>query len=707
MSTKPKAKPKTNKSRFTEGLDECQREAVLHNEGPMLILAGAGSGKTRVLTHRIARMIQEKVAQPEEILAVTFTNKAAREMNERVADLVGKDAAAKMTISTFHSFGVKVLREDGAAAGIGKNFTIIDDNDRTSTMKSILRSTGRAKTDGDHSEFLQRISLAKNASLSPSEFAATSPDDRRTARVYDAYKKILVKQQSVDFDDLLLLPLEIFSRHPEILAKYRKRYRFISIDEFQDTNAVQMKLARLLSEPLNNLTVVGDDDQSIYSWRGAQVDNILSYPSLFDRCKTVVLGYNYRSTKQIVEGAQGVIVKNHKRRAKQINAAAGDGNPIETYKAADELDEAKWVVATIKRLEKDSGFAYTDQAILFRTNAQMRRFEEELRIDKIPYKVQGAMSFFDRKEVKDVLAYVRFFANTNDEISLERVLKVPNKNISPASIEKLEALAGFRRMSLWEAFEHHADAEGITSSQAENIEKLRVFYRKYKAGFDRGELSSTLRAILDETGYIEAVKRAYNNEPSLEMRLEIIEEIVHGLELFEKRSKTRELSSYVQEISLSANEESENADARQRGVTLITMHKSKGLEWPVVFIPDLDDKTLPSARALAEGGLEEERRLFYVAMTRARRRLFLSWPGSREVRKQMIETQPCRFVYNIPEECLDGKIGEKQDAEREVFVDNFFADMQKMFSTGGKPAHKTPRKDLSEYPYDADLSDDE
>lgn len=665
---------------LTKGLDKNQKKAVLHNSGPILVLAGAGSGKTRVLTHRIARLVKEKHCKPSEILALTFTNKAAREMQKRIGSLTSKQAAKAMTVSTFHSFGVKILREHGDKLGLKKGFTILNDNERTSTLKSITRSHTASNSKTKHSDFGTIISLAKNASISQKEYKKQNPDKRKENRIYKAYHATLLKRQAVDFDDLLLLPLQLFRNHPEVLEEYRRKYQFISLDEFQDTNTVQMRLTKLLVAPKNNLMVVGDDDQGIYSWRGAEIENIIYFNTNFKNCVTVILDKNYRSTPEIVGGAYGVIAKNQKRKLKEITAVAPHGNPILTYKADDEIDEVEWLVGTILENNKKGTYTFSDHAILFRTNALMRRFEEELRIQRIPYYVQGSMSFFDRKEVKDVFAYLNFFANTDDELSLTRILKVPNKGITKSSVEKLEDLAGLRKMSLWKAFERCEFARGIDGIQKERIEDLVSFYNKYNAKFEEGILSQTIRDLLIENGYMDLLKKAYANDKSLPIRLENIEEIIHGIEIYEKKQKKKaSLHDYIQKFTLTFNDNSDD-NSKKKGVILMTLHKSKGLEFPVVFLPVLDDAILPSPRSASEGNIEEERRLFYVGMTRAEKRLYLSCPDTKVFRKNTVQVKQCRFIREIPEEFLDGKFGVKEDIENDKEQDDFFAMMRNKFN---------------------------
>jgi len=672
-------------SQFIKGLNESQARAVLHNEGPLLVLAGAGSGKTRVLTMRIARLVKEKLCDPSEILAVTFTNKAAREMKERVAQATSQKTADAMTLCTFHSLGVRILRESGSAIGLGKSFTIIDEREKIATITNLMRAAGvRGLKSEDPDDFAVRISLAKNGSLDADSFKSENPEERKIGRVYTAYSSLLIKRQCVDFDDLLLLPLQLFKRHPDILEQYRSRFRYISIDEFQDTNAVQMKLAALLSHPENNLMVVGDDDQGIYSWRGADINNIISFATSFGNCTTVILDKNYRSTHQILAAAHAVVSHNRIRKIKKITAVAGDGDPVMHYKGDDEEDEAAWIAQTIAEHNEHTGLRYGDHAILLRTNAMMRRYEEELRRKKVPYRVSGAMSFFERREIRDVLSYLRFFANPHDELSLLRILKVPYKGITPTTLEHLDELAALRRISLWDAFEKHTDIRKITGDQHERIEAFVALYRRFDEQFTGGRLAATARELLSDTGYMNHLTRASKLDENPERRTENVEEIIHGLETYEQklRKKKPSLSGYLQEIALVTNDDDEKEDNNpNRSVTMMTLHKSKGLEFPVVFLAGLDNDYIPSPRAVAEGNMDEERRLFYVGMTRAQKRLYLTYPGTKVYRGKLRQVTPCPFLREIPEEYLDGKIGEREDEEKRQYIDDFFKEMKLKFTT--------------------------
>jgi superfamily I DNA/RNA helicase len=668
-------------SPFLRGLNASQQKAVCHNHGPLLVLAGAGSGKTRVLTSRIARLVHEKICKPSQILAVTFTNKASLEMQERIAKMASTSAAHAMTIATFHSLGARILREHGEAIGIRRNFTILDDYQRSAAIKEVVRNAGSVKLVDKHEEIGWAISLAKNTSLDPEKYEADNPGTPRFKRIFAAYRSHNFKRQTIDFDDLLLLPLQLFEQHEDVLETYRKKFSFISIDEFQDTNSVQLKLARLLADPHNNIMAVGDDDQGIYSWRGADIENILSFSVYFPTCTKVVLDTNYRSTQTILEAALAVVGKNRKRTLKNISAASGHGEPITVYKADDETEEADWIAQTIGRTVAGNRFSFKDHALLVRANAMMRRYEEALRRARVPYKVFGALSFFDSKEIKDVLAYLRFFANTRDEISLARVLKVPDRGISKTTMDKLEELAGLRRIGLFEAMQCHSDVDIPPQQQGKCI-AFCAFYDTYAPQFAQGLLSATIRKILAECDYMHLLERASKTEDGAVLRRENVEEILHGLLNYESRNKKgATLSGYLQELSLVKNDETEDENAKERGVRLMTFHKAKGLEFDVVFLCNLDDSVMPSPKTVAEGRIEEERRLFYVGMTRAKKQLLLTYPANREFRKKILPVTPCRFINEIPGEYLDAEFAKQQEAKKAEYIDNFFETMRQKFAT--------------------------
>jgi superfamily I DNA/RNA helicase len=661
-------------------LDKNQHNAVTHTEGPLLVLAGAGSGKTRVLTHRIAEILQKKRARPEQILALTFTNKAAKEMRKRIGETVGSSAANIMTICTFHSLGVRILREFGQYMGLKGNFKILSENERTSLIKNAMRSCGKTMAKQNPREFVSAISLAKNNNIQAHTYEDINPEDRKIARVYKNYGKLQKKEQAVDFDDLLLLPLKLFREHPKTLQAVREKYRYISIDEFQDTNEVQMKLARLLAEKHRNIMAVGDDDQGIYSWRGAKITNILRFPHIYEGCRTIILNTNYRSTEHIVRGAMGVVEKNNQRKSKDIVSHAGTGDAIVTYMAEDEADEVAWVLDRVSDFEKEGQYTYNQQALLFRTNAHMRRFEEELRIRRMPYHIYGGTSFFDRKEVRDIMAYLNFLNNQDDELSLSRVLKVPDSGINQATLRHAENLCVERNCSLWESFTRYQDISGIYETQRQKIRTFVEFITPYILRTQKEEnLHGLLEDLLSDLYYRESIQKVYAKEKSLQPRLDNVAEMIRALEqyVYKARKKNREISlaEFLQNFNIIKGQENDDG----KGLTLMTLHKSKGLEFPVVYMVILDDAVMPSPKALEGGGLEEERRLFYVGMTRAMEKLFLTYPKSKIVRNTAVKVQECRFLHEIPLECLDGPPGEKQEEEFKEFSQNFFKEMQEKF----------------------------
>ncbi len=676
---------------YLAGLNASQKKAVLHDHGPLLVLAGAGSGKTRVLTMRIARLVKEKVCRPSQVLAVTFTNKAAREMRERLAKLLSPQAAQQMTVSTFHSFGARVLREHGEVMGVKRNYSILNEHERLALLKSLVRFNTAAQQAQKHLVVGARISRLKNDGRGPNACEDDAGLGLKLPRVYREYESTLHRRQCVDFDDLLLLPLRLFESHPDILAEYQKRFEFVCVDEYQDTNTVQMKLAQMLAAPQDNIMVVGDDDQSIYAWRGANSRNVVTFSSTYRGCTSIVLDTNYRSTRQILDAAMAVVANNRVRTPKKVRAAAGEGEPIEHYRGEDEVAEAQWVAQSIKQRVGQQRKRFADYALLFRTNAMMRRFEEELRNASVPYRVVGAMSFFERKEVKDIVAYMRFLANPDDELSMGRVIKVPDTGIGKETMKRLEELAARRRISVYRALEHAEDADGIQGLQLDKCRTFRDWCRTHMKLVHEGKPASAVRGALEARGYREALKKACTEDDEREERLANVDELLHGLDIYQKKNRQGSLAGYLQEVALQASDDSEDEGKQSGGVTLMTVHKSKGLEFPVVYLVGLDDSVFPSPRTVEEGNIDEERRLFYVAMTRAKRRLVLTWPHTKVWYNRDTEVTPCRFVREIPEEFMDGPLGEKQAAERKEFLQDFFQQVRSQYGEAPeKPAKAKP-----------------
>jgi len=667
------------------GLNESQKSAVLHTVGPLLVLAGAGSGKTRVLTTRIARLVREKKAAPQHIVALTFTNKAATEMKQRVSTMIAQDQAQKLFVGTFHSFGLRILRDFYAEAGLDPQFSIADEHIRKSILKESMRVCTKAVRDKKPEFFATRISLGKNEGLTDEQlcdYQAQSPSEKKVVR---GYLSRMRKMNLLDFDDLLQLPLRLLQSNVMVRNQLQNATKFLCIDEYQDTNVVQMNIARIVAWPQNNLMVVGDDDQSIYSWRGAKVQNILQFEKHYPDATKIVLNYNYRSTPEILGAAFGVVERNKSRSEKKVVAAKTAGEPIMHFRGDDENEECQWVAQSIVDNQKSQAFYLREQALLFRTNMSMRRFEEELRARNIPYKIIGAMSFFDSKEIKDVLSYMRFFANHRDELSLLRMIKVPDRSITAATIRKCEELASLRGISLFEALQRAEHApEGMRTSSIEACHSFCDWVQRSDEAIKR-HVAEGFEQAITEAQYLGALKKAYRNDPTLETRVENVQELLRGLHVYIKRKPGATLTTYLNEMMLSSDNNQQKNDKKE-AVTLMTYHKAKGLEFPCVFLVGLDNEIIPSPRSVAEGNIEEERRLFYVGMTRAERRLILTYPKTKLFRGKDKEVVPTQFLFEIPPQFLDGPLGQKEDQQREEFLDDFFETMQQQLQNNEPPA---------------------
>jgi DNA helicase-2/ATP-dependent DNA helicase PcrA len=624
-----------------EGLNPVQREAVVHTDGPLLIVAGAGSGKTRVLTHRIAHLIDTGVS-PFAILAITFTNKAADEMKSRVAALVGP-VASKMWVSTFHSACVRILRRDADRLGYRKSFTIYDQADAVRLVGYILRDLNI-----DPKRFPPRtvhatISAAKNDLVSVDEYAnaARTIYDRRIADVYREYQKRLLAASAMDFDDLLTVTVELFRRCPDVLEHYRHRFQHVMVDEFQDTNRAQNELVTLLAAEHRNICVVGDSDQSIYRFRGADIRNILEFENSFPDATVIVLEQNYRSTQTILDAANAVIANNQLRKPKALWTEQVGGELITRYHAEDEHDEASWITREMARLHDGNEHRWGDVAVFYRTNAQSRVLEEQLARLGIPYRVVGGTKFFDRREVKDVLAYLKATLNPADEVSLKRIVNVPKRGVGDTSIGRLDAWAAANGSTFGEALDHAAEA-GVTGKANKGIADLNRMLDDLRLDVERESAgpSRLLERILAETGY----RAELEAEKTIEAagRLENLAELVGMAQEYES------VEQFLEAVSLVAD--ADEYDADESSVTLMTLHTAKGLEFPVVFLIGLEDGVFPHIRALGEPDeLEEERRLCYVGITRARQRLYLTHAWSRMLFGSTQYNPPSRFLKEIPE----------------------------------------------------------
>ena len=634
------------------GLNSPQRRAVVTAEGPLLVLAGAGTGKTRVITHRIAWLLARRVPA-RAILAVTFTNKAAAEMKERVVRLVGQRAQA-LTVCTFHAFGAEVLREHVHRLGWPRRFAIADTSDQLSLIQRALRERSiDGKTDFDPRRILTAISRAKNAGRTPVP-TGDSPTEWEiaAAQVFPLYQRALRAQGALDFDDLLLLPLRLFREHPEVLGSYVRRFRYLLVDEFQDTNGAQLELVRQLAGERRNVCAVGDDDQCIYGWRGAEVRNILRFENAFPGATEVRLEQNYRSVPAVLEAAHGVVSQLPERRAKKLWTAAVGGPRVQLVVLPGEDEEAAHVAKAIEqRLAR--GVGPDDLAVLYRTNGQSRPFEEALRARGIGHQVVGGGEFFDRREVRDVLAYLKVLANPADEVSLLRIVNVPARGIGDVTVEHLVAHARSRGVPLAEVLDAPASVAGLTPGAARAVEEFSRLIRRTRALLGTEPLSGVTRALLREVGFAAATRASTASASAAERRLQGVEGILASLELFERRQDRRsDLRSYLNRLSLDTREEEDGASHAR--VSLLTLHGAKGLEFRTVFLVGLEEGFLPHGGMPGEPqNLEEERRLCYVGITRAREELILTRAATRLRRGREVPRTPSRFLADIPAEVLE------------------------------------------------------
>lgn len=645
------------------GLNDVQREAVQHTKGPLLIMAGAGSGKTRVLTHRIAYLLVEKEVAPWNILAITFTNKAAREMKERVGDLTGPALGQQIWISTFHSMCVRILRRDGDRLGISKNFTILDGGDQQSVIKQILKDQNIDQKKFPPRAILSKISAAKNQLKTADTFAREASDfyTNLVSEVYTEYERRLRSNQSLDFDDLIMRTIHLLERVPDVLETYQRKFQYIHVDEYQDTNFAQYKLVSLLAERYQNLCVVGDSDQSIYRWRGADIANILSFESDYPTARVILLEQNYRSTKTIIDAANGVIENNMSRKPKKLWTDNDEGGQIHYFHSFDEQSEARFIAATIRDLMEE-GRNYRDTAILYRTNAQSRAIEEALMKSNIPYQIFGGTKFYERKEIKDILAYLRLIANPDDDISFSRVISVPKRGIGASTLQKIANYAAAQDLSMFQAvgeIEQVGLSKRFTKTLKDFSEQILnwVKMREYLS------VTELVEDILERSGY----RKMYENEQSLEAqsRLENIEELLSVTQHFEKENEDTSLIAFLTDLTLEADIDRLDADDAQEpadAVSLMTLHSAKGLEFPVVFIAGLEQNVFPHSRSMGnDEEMEEERRLAYVGMTRAEEELYLTNAQMRTLYGYTNNNPVSPFINEIPESFLQEVEVEPQD----------------------------------------------
>jgi DNA helicase II / ATP-dependent DNA helicase PcrA len=634
-------------------LNPPQRQAVVTTEGPLLVLAGAGSGKTRVITHRIVHLL-EKGVSPRSILAVTFTNKAAAEMKERVVHMAGKKAAP-IVISTFHSFGAEVLKADIHRLGYPKKFAIADMGDQLALIRRAMRERQIDDREFDSRKVLTAISRAKNASVVPEPLPEGMGDDYDliTAEVYPLYQLGLRAQGAVDFDDLIVLPARLFREQPDTRERYLRRFRYLLVDEFQDTNKAQLELLELLAGEQRNVCAVGDDDQCIYSWRGAEVRNILEFDRFFPGGQEVRLEQNYRSFVTILDAANAVIEKNAERKAKRMWTDQPRGPRIKLVVAPDEEEEARFVAREIARLVHEQDVQPDEVAVLYRTNGQSRPIEEALREKQVYYEVVGGSEFFDRREVKDVIAYFKVIANPRDEVSLLRIVNVPSRGIGDVTMERLTAHARALDCTLWDAMGQAEGFEDLPRGAAAAIAAFLGLIERYRAAFRKGNLAQVTRELLEEIGFKEAARMHAPSLAGADRKLKSIDQVLVSLENYERREdKKADLLTYLNRLSLDTREEEEAPGGRQ--VTLMTLHGAKGLEYKVVFLVGMEEDLLPHSGMQGEAqNLPEERRLCYVGITRAREILYLTRAAMRIKRGKEVPRTPSRFLEDIPAELLE------------------------------------------------------
>ncbi len=678
-----------------DGLNPMQMKAVTHTEGPLLILAGAGSGKTRALTHRVAYLIEEKDVSPWNILAITFTNKAAEEMRERIDGLV-PDISDSIWVSTFHSMCVRILRRHIDNLGYTSSFSIYDTDDSKTLMKQIFRSENVNEGKFKERNVLRKISTLKNAYISPKEFsdqcrAEGNTGNETMAHLYEVYEKELKENNALDFDDLLVKTVELFEKFPEILGYYQDRFRYIMVDEYQDTNAVQFKLVSLLAAKYKNICVVGDDDQSIYRFRGADIRNILSFEETFPGAKVIKLEQNYRSTQMILDGANAVIRNNPGRKDKTLWTDNGTGDKIrfELYNTA--YDEAEGIITAIMR----GGGAYSDYAVLYRTNSQSRLLEEKCVAYGVPYRIVGGVNFYQRKEIKDILAYLKTIANGMDDIASRRVINVPKRGIGAATVDKVTAFAAANGMSFYEALREARIIPGIGKAASkiagftDEIDELRTMVK------EGTPIEDLIETIVDDTGYRDELEK--EGEMEAETRLENIGELINKAVLYWENADDPSLEEFLEEVSLVADIDA--MDDSENRVLLMTLHSAKGLEFPYVYMSGMEENLFPSSISISDGeaAIEEERRLCYVGITRAERKLTLTAARQRMIQGDKFENAVSRFVREIPETLLEihEQGGSGYSGYRALKKPEFSSDNESGFHrserTSAKPAYEAAK----------------
>lgn len=654
-------------------LNDEQQKAVQYNSGPHMIVAGAGSGKTRVLTHKIAFLI-EKGMEPSSILALTFTNKAAREMKERIRGLIGRKAE-ELWMGTFHSIFAKVLRIESDKLSYRPNFSIYDREDSSSLVGNIMQNLNINLENLTPNGVQHRISFLKNQMITPEEFSKNSAvtiADKKFVEIYAEYNKRLVENNAMDFDDLLLKPIELFQKDERTLNKYKKMFKYILVDEYQDTNKAQYQMLKLLSPTKDKVCVVGDDAQSIYSWRGAEIKNMLNFKKDFKGSKLFRLEQNYRSTKTILVAADSVIKNNTGQIPKTLWTENNDGEELSIIRASDEKDEAFQIAKRIKKEISSRKLSLNDIAIFYRINSQSRALEDALRREKIPYKIVGGVEFYRRKEVKDILAYLRMISNQNDEESLLRIMNFPQRGIGNTSITKMIAFARKLNLSLFATMARVFEVIEVKERIQKNVKQFKLLLDKYIGLKDKLSIGELTAALVDELGIVKIYKE--EGTPESKARYDNIQELVSAVQEYSKSNPNATLDDFLSEVSLVAGVDM--YDEKVNSVTMMTIHSAKGLEFPVVFVTGCEEDIFPLSQKFDnDSKLEEERRLFYVALTRAKEKVFLSYARSRYRFGEVAYQSKSRFLDELDEstyEEANGAGGKKAGRKKKAFYDEFY-----------------------------------
>ena len=664
-----------------DSLNENQKEAVFHTNGPLLLLAGAGSGKTRVITHRIAYLIEEERVNPWNIIAITFTNKAAGEMRERVNDLVGFGAES-IWVTTFHSTCVRILRRYADRLGFGTNFTIYDTDDQKSVIKSICKKLQIDTKYIKEKAILSAISKAKNEMILPDDYAlehAEDYDKKKIAMAYKEYQQQLFKNNAFDFDDLLVKTVELLRSNSDVLEYYQERFKYIMVDEYQDTNTVQFLFIRLLADKYKNICVVGDDDQSIYKFRGANISNILDFEKYFINAKVIKLEQNYRSTKMVLDAANSVISNNTERKEKALWTQREDGDKVVFRQLDNEYEEASYIADEINNLVKSGEYSYNNIACLYRTNAQSRVLEEKFMHENIPYKIIGGQNFYQRKEIKDLIAYLKTINNGKDDVAVRRIINVPKRGIGDTTVNKIQTFAYANDVSFYDALLNE-NAMAVLGRSASKVKPFVDFIQRLRAESEYGKISDLMEIILKDTGYVKELELEDTDEARA--RIENINEFFSKIVDYEEKTDKPILSEFLEEIALVAD--IDNLDESKDYVVLMTIHSAKGLEFPKVFLCGMEDGLFPSYMTIMSENkteIEEERRLCYVAITRAMDSLTITCAKIRMLRGETQYGKVSRFVKEIPRMIMDANISaEKMSSKTGIMKPSASSNAKPIFS---------------------------